>query len=89
MIGLLANAAVSVVVVLLVSRHLKLSLWEFFFVAISPMLLQSMLYGNTEWIPMLGLLFPAPIAMLFFATKPQAALGWILLFLYRAWKTDR
>jgi len=89
MVGLLANAVVSVAVVLVVSRHLKLSLWEFFFVAISPMLIQSMLYGNTEWVPMLGLLFPAPVAMLFFATKPQAALGWILLFLLRSWKTDR
>lgn len=89
MLGLLANAGVTIAVLLLVSRHLKLSLWEFFFMAISPMLLQSMLYGNTEWMPMLGLLFPPPIAMLFFATKPQAALGWILLFLHRGWKTDR
>lgn len=87
--GLLINAVISVIVLLFVARHLKLSLWEFFFIAISPMMLQSMIFGNIEWMPMLGLLFPAPLAMLFFVTKPQAALGWIILFLVRGWKIGR
>jgi len=87
--GLLLNALVSLFVLLLVSRHLKMTKWEFFLIAICPMHLQSMLFGNVEWLPLLGLLFPAPIAMVFFTTKPQATLGFILLVLLRQWKTGR
>ena len=87
--GLLLNALVSLFVLLFVSRRLKMTKWEFFLLAICPMHLQSMLYGNVEWLPLMGLLFPAPIAMLFFSTKPQATLGFILLALLRQWKASR
>jgi hypothetical protein len=88
-IGLLLNALVSLIALLFVSRKLKLSLLEFFLLEISPMHLQSMIFGNIEWLPLLGLLFPAPIAMLFFSTKPQSTIGLMLLLLWKEWKERR
>jgi hypothetical protein len=87
--GLLLNALVSIAVMLFVCRRLELTPWEFFWVAISPMHLQSMIYGNVEWIPLAGLLCPAPLALLFFATKPQSTIGLILVLLLREWKKGR
>lgn len=87
--GLLVNALVTVFALLFVARHLKLTIWEYFFVAISPMNLQAMLYGNIEWIPLLGVLFPAPLAMVFYATKPQATIGLMLLTLLLEWERLR
>ena len=89
MTRLILNAFLSVFALLLVSRRMKMTVWEFFLLAVCPMHLQSMIFGNVEWLPLLGLLFPAPVAMVFFTTKPQAALGFILLLLYRQWKTGR
>ena len=88
-VGLLLNALVSLIVLMLVSRRLKLTPWEFFLLAVSPMHLQSMIFGNIEWLPLMGLLFPAPIALLFFSTIPQSTLGFIVLMLFRQWKASR
>ena len=87
--GLLLNALVSTIVLAGVTRRLKMGLWGFFLVAISPMHLQSMLYGNIEWLPLMGVFFPAPIAMIFFVIKPQATIGLILLMLFRQWRENR
>jgi hypothetical protein len=83
--GYILNALTSMAVMLGVTKRLKMTAWEFFFVAISPMHLQSMIYGNIEWIPLLGILMPAPLALVFFATKPQATIGLILLLLFNQW----
>lgn len=88
-IGLLANALAAIFAFIFITRRLKMTIWEFFFIAISPMNLQSMIYGNIEWIPLLGVLFPAPLAMVFYATKPQATIGLILLTLLLEWERAR
>jgi hypothetical protein len=87
--GLLINAVVSILVLLFVAKKMQLSIWEYFLVAISPMHLQSMIYGNVEWIPLAGVLFPPPLAMLFFSAKPQATIGFILLLLWQQWKAGK
>lgn len=84
--GLIANALVSTTALLFVSRYLELGPWGFFLVAVSPMHIQSMIYGNIEWLPLLGLLFPPPIALIFFLTKPQSTVGLIVLLLWRECK---
>lgn len=88
-IGLLANGLVTWVSLLFVSRQLKLTIWEYFLIAVCPMALQSIVYGNVEWIPLLGVLFPAPIALVFYSTKPQATIGIILLTLLLEWDRAR
>lgn len=87
--GLLINAFLSMAVLLLVTHRMGLSKWEFFWMAICPMHLQSMIYGNIEWLPLVGLLLPGPLAMIFFTTKPQSTIGWILLTLLNQWKSNR
>lgn len=85
-IGYYLNMLVSLVSLLLVARHLKLGLWEFVCLAISPMHVQSVMDGNIEWVPLLGLLMPPPLAVLFYATKPQAGMGLIFLVLLKQWE---
>ena len=50
---------------------------------------RHMLYGNVEWLPLLGLLAPPPLAMLLYATKPQASAGLTALLLIAQWKAAR
>lgn len=88
-VGLLVNGLVTWISLLFVSRRLELTIWEYFLIAICPMALQSIVYGNIEWIPLLGVLFPAPVALIFYATKPQATIGIILLTLLIEWDHKR
>lgn len=88
-VGYLANALMSFITLLLVTRRLRISAWGFFLIAISPMNLQSIIYGNIEWLPLLGLLAPSPLALLLFAIKPQATIGLILLTIWEEWKKEK
>jgi len=87
--GLLANALVSTVSLVVITRSLKMGIWETFLVLISPMHLQSLVYGNPEWIPLLGVLMPPPLALVLYMTKPQATFGLVLLLLVNEWKRGR
>ena len=84
--GLLLNASASFTSLLLISRRLRLKSIDYFWIAICPMHLQSCIYGNIEWLPLLGLLFPPPVAMIFFAMKPQATIGLIVLLMLEEWR---
>lgn len=89
MVGHVLNALVSMISLMFVTKRLKIKVWDYFLIAISPMHLHSMLYGNIEWMPLLGLLCPPPLAMVFYSTKPQAASGLILLLLWQQWKENK
>jgi len=43
--------------------------------------------GELDWLPMLGFVTPAPIALILAATKPQIGIGIALYWLVRSWKT--
>jgi hypothetical protein len=88
-IGLLANAGVSMFALLFITKRLGMGVWETFLVLVCPMHLQSLIYGNPEWVPLLGILLPPPLALLLFVTKPQATLGLIILLLLQEWKRGR
>lgn len=47
-----------------------------------PLMITSIIYGNIDWLPLVGLWLPAPVAMLFFVGKPQIGIG---LALYTTW----
>lgn len=87
--GLIANGILSIMSMLFISHRLEIGLWGFFWLAISPMHVQSILYGNIEWLALIGILFPAPIAMFFFSIKPQATIGLIMLVILNQWQTKR
>lgn len=88
-IGMILNGVASLISFMLVARHLKMGIWGFFLLAISPMHIEALMYGNIEWLPMLGLLAPPPLALLIFTTKPQATIGLILLLLWQVWVKDK
>ncbi len=89
MAGLILNGVISILSLFFVSKRLNLSKSEFFIWSISPMHLQSMLYGNIEWLPLLGLLLPGPLALIFFCIKPQASLGFIAILFYQEWQKGK
>jgi hypothetical protein len=84
--GLLLNALISFISLLVITHKLKMGPWGYFWIAISPMHLQALIYGNIEWMPLLGLLFPPPIALIFYVIKPQATFGLIILLLIREYR---
>lgn len=79
--GLIVLALISTVSLLLVARRMGMGLWGSVLLVTSLMHIESMLNGNIEFLPWLGVLFPAPVALLFFAIKPQATAGAIALVL--------
>lgn len=89
LVGLIVNAVISMVALAFITRRLNLTIWEFFWIAISPIHINSMIFGNIEWLPLMGILFPSPVAMIFYAMKPQATAGLIVLTLAIQWKTAR
>lgn len=42
--------------------------------------------GNLDWLPMLGVLLPAPIGLMLALTKPQIGLGVMLYWLVESWR---
>lgn len=78
--SLIANAIISILI-FTITRRLKMDIWGYFFIVASPMHLQSIGYGNVEWLPWCGLFFLPPIANIFYLIKPQATIGLILLTL--------
>ncbi len=83
--AILVLAIVSVASLVAVSVRLRLGALGALLVVTSAMHLQSVRAGNIEWLPWLGIFFPAPIAMLFYLIKPQVTIGVILLLLQDQW----
>ncbi len=47
-----------------------------------------LIWGNIEWMPLLGLVLPAPIGLIFAAIKPQVGIGLILYWFFHLMKTQ-
>ncbi len=86
--GLIVLALVSTISLLLVARRMGMGLWGSVLLVTSLMHIESMLNGNIEFLPWLGVLFPAPVALIFFTIKPQATLGVIVLVLWAEWQDN-
>lgn len=80
-----AMSITSTVVLGLVARRFKLGTLGTFFLISTPTHLYALGYGNVVWLPWIGLLFPAPIALIFLSTKPHVTLVVILIILMREW----
>lgn len=81
--ALFLNAALSFAVYIAAARRLRLGPWALFFLLTSPFHLNALLYGAISWVVLLGLFMPAPLALIFFAIKPQIGLGLIAVTLLR------
>ena len=47
-----------------------------------------LIWGNIEWMPLLGIVLPAPIGLIFAAIKPQVGIGLILYWIVHLMKTQ-
>lgn len=47
-----------------------------------------LIWGNIEWMPLLGLVLPAPVGLIFAVIKPQVGIGLILYWLFHLMKTQ-
>ncbi len=54
---------------------------------LSPLVLAGVVFGNVEWLPILGVAVEGPIGVLLLAIKPQMGLGLALFLLVEAWRT--
>lgn len=56
---------------------------------LSPFLLDALLWGNVEWLAVLGFAIPGPIGLLLALVKPQMSAGVILYRLIEEWQRGR
>lgn len=71
-------------VLMFVAWRYKMSRWHTIALLTSPFLFQSLIIGNIDWLPWIGLIIPNPaIALLFLAIKPQMTMGAMLVLIYR------
>lgn len=54
---------------------------------LSASVVGCLIYGNIEWMPLLGLVMPAPIGLIFAAIKPQVGIGYIIFCFFYSYKT--
>ena len=52
----------------------------------SPLAIDALVFGNVEWLAMLGLLFPTWAAIPFLLIKPQIGAGVVALLIYLEWR---
>jgi hypothetical protein len=73
---------VSVSVYALVARRFG----KFWLFLLSPIVIYALVFGNIDWLVLLGLLFPPSIGMFFVVMKPQMGIGIVLWWAWKAWK---
>lgn len=75
---------VAMIALAAIAWRLKLSRWRTMALLTSPFLFQSLIIGNIDWLPWVGLLVPNPaVALLFLVIKPQMTMGSMFVLIYR------
>ncbi len=69
-----------------VARRLGASRIAIAFFVLAPGTLFSLVYGNLDWIPLLGLVMPPSLGLFFVLVKPQMGIGVAAYWLVEAWR---
>lgn len=69
-----------------VAYRLKASRFGVIAILLSPLAFDAMLWGNVEWISLLGLVLPLPLGLVLLSIKPQMTLCAIGFLLYEEWR---
>lgn len=85
-LGKIANVLISFLIYIPVTRRYGIDKWGYFLIVTSAFHIRHIITGNIDWIVWIGLFLPAPIALLFFAIKPQMGVGLIIFTLYTAYR---
>jgi hypothetical protein len=55
---------------------------------LSAPIVGCLIWGNIEWMPLLGLIFPAPIGLIFAIIKPQVGIGLVIYWFFILMRTQ-
>lgn len=66
------------VIVTVKQLHGNLDIVTILLISTSPFLLHNVLWGNLEWLPLLGMLLPTTWGLIFVTVKPQSGIGPLL-----------
>lgn len=81
--------AMGLVAYTLLARRFKLSLWTTGLLLLSAPVVQGSLYGQIDWLALVGLLMPPWLGLFFVLIKPQVGLGIALYWLWQAGQEKR
>ena len=79
----------ALVAFLLVARRFGAGRVGMLALLLSPFVLNSIAWGNVEWLAILGLVMPPPIGLLFLALKPQLTFVLMAYVVYATWRLGR
>lgn len=85
-VGLVLLSIISCVSLLAISKHYEMDVLESVLVIVSVMHLHSIANGNVEFLPLLGVMLPPPLALIILAIKPQSTIGMMLFVVYKVYK---
>lgn len=85
-LGKIANMLISFLIYIPVTRRYGIGKWGYFLIVTSAFHIRHIASGNIDWIVWVGLFLPPPIALLFFAIKPQMGIGLMIFTLYKAYR---
>ncbi len=74
--------------VMYAARFYKAGMLSTLILLISPPVVQAVLYGTIDWMPILGLTLPGPIGLIFLLVKPQLGIGVGLFWAVEAWRKN-
>ncbi len=80
-IGYAVGGVIMIMVAVAAVRKLKGDLWAVLLLCTTPFLLHNILWGNLEWVPLLGMLLPSMWGLIWISAKPQSGLGPVLYYL--------
>jgi hypothetical protein len=71
----------------LVARRLGASWLVVAVLALSPHVITGAIFGNLDWLAIIGFILPPQIGLFFILIKPQVGIGLALFWLWQAWRT--
>jgi len=80
-VGYVVGGVIMLMVAIVAVKRLKGDVWTILLVCTTPFLLHNILWGNLEWVPLLGMLLPAAWGLIWISAKPQSGAGAVLYFL--------
>lgn len=87
-IGAIINTAISFLIYIPVTRKFNISPVGFGLIVTSSFHMHHVVTCNADWLVWIGLFLPPPIALLFYAIKPQMGIGLIVWTLWRCYQND-
>ena len=77
-VGYIVGGVIMLVVALIAVKRLDGDLWALLLFVTTPFLLHNILWGNLEWVPLLGMVLGPTWGLIWVSAKPQSGIGPVL-----------